>query len=257
MITKIWAHRGASSQAPENTLAAFDLAIRLGADGIELDVHLTADKVVVVTHDESCRRVAGEDGRIGDMTLSELRQLDFGRIKPGFTRQPIPTLADVFDLIRPSGLTINIELKNSINLYPGLEQQVLDLAAEGGMLDRICLSSFNHYSMAAARQIIKERTLAIPCGLLYSSLIYHPWDYARKLDVTAIHPMYNSLLIPGLVGHCREAGIAINVWTIDLPEHLSAAIGMNPDAIITNVPDQALTIRRQQTERDREDLCSH
>ena len=256
MITKIWAHRGASSQAPENTLAAFDLAVRQGADGIELDVHLTADKVVVVTHDESCRRAAGEDGLIGGMTLAELRRLDFGRIMPGFSRQQIPTLADVFDLIRPTGLTINIELKNSVTLYPGLEQQVLDLAVAGGMQDRVCLSSFNHYSMAAARRIIRERALAIPCGLLYSSLIYRPWDYARMLDAAAIHPMYNSLLIPGLAGQCREAGIAVNVWTIDLPEHLNRVMGMDLDAIITNVPDQALAIRRQQAARGREDLCS-
>ncbi|MDW7657085.1 MAG: glycerophosphodiester phosphodiesterase [Bacillota bacterium] len=244
MRTKIWAHRGASAAAPENTMTAFELAVRQGADGIELDVHLTADGAVVVTHDESCRRVTGEEGQIGQMTLDQLQLLDFGRILPGFDRQQIPTIAEVFDLIRPTGLMINIELKNSVNPYPGLEKAVLDLAETHHMSDHICLSTFNHYSLVLAAQLIRERGLSIPCGLLYSCGLYEPWVYARNVGVTAIHPHYANLRIPNLVLDCHTAGIQVNAWTIDQPDHLRLACGLGVDAIITNVPDLAVSLCR-------------
>lgn len=244
MRTKVWAHRGASAAAPENTMAAFELAIKQGADGIELDVHLTADEFIVVTHDESCRRVTGEEGQISQLTLAELRQFDFGAIMPGFGRQLIPTLADVFDLIRPTGMAINIELKNSVNPYPGLEKAVLDLAVMHNMTDQICLSSFSHYSLVLAAQLIRERNLAIPCGILYSCGLYEPWNYARNIGVTAIHPHYANLRIPGLVPDCHAAGIQVNAWTIDHPDHLQLACAMGVDAIITNIPDLAVSLCR-------------
>ncbi|MEA4890882.1 MAG: glycerophosphodiester phosphodiesterase [Clostridiaceae bacterium] len=246
-MTKIWAHRGASSTAPENTLAAFDLAIRQGADGIELDVHQSADNRLVVTHDESCRRATGEEGQISHMTLAELRRLDFGYIRPGFGFQPIPTLAEVFDLIRPSGLVINIELKNGVNPYPGMEKQILDLAADQHMAERICFSSFNHYSMVLASRLIAERKLGIPCGLLYSCGLVEPWVYAARIGVNALHPLYANLQIPGYVQASHEAGLAVNAWTIDQPEHIRLAIALGIDAVITNVPDTALGIRNQKT----------
>lgn len=244
MKTKIWAHRGASAAAPENTMAAFDLAIRQGADGIELDVHLTADEAVVVTHDESCRRVTGVEGLVSQMTLVELRRLDFGSIMPGFDRQQIPTLAEVFDLIRPTGMMINIELKNSVNPYPGLEKAVLDLAVSHKMTEQICFSSFNHYSLVLAEQLIRERNLAIPCGILYSCGLYEPWHYAHSVGISAIHPHYANLRIPGLVPDCHAAGIQINAWTIDHPDHLRLALALGVDAIITNVPDLAISLSR-------------
>ena len=249
MPTQIWAHRGASAAAPENTLAAFELAIRQGADGIELDVHLTADKAIVVTHDESCRRAANDPGQVSQMTLAELRALDFGQIKPGFGRQVIPTLAEVFDLVRPSGLMINIELKNSVIPYPGLELAVLDLAASYRMTDQICLSSFNHYSMVLAAKEIRVRRLAVPCGLLYSCGIYEPWVLARHCHVQALHPHYANLQIPGLGEDCRAAGIQLNAWTIDQPDHIRQALALGIDAIITNVPDTALALRREMASR--------
>jgi len=244
MKTKIWAHRGASAVAPENTMTAFERAIRQGADGIELDVHLTADDAVVVTHDESCRRVTGTEGLVSQMTLAGLRQLDFGAIMPGFDRQQIPTLAEVFDLIRPTGLMINIELKNSVNPYPGLEKAVLDLAGVHKMTDQICFSSFNHYSLVLAAQLIRERNLAIPCGILYSCGLYEPWNYALSAGVSSIHPHYANLRIPGLVPDCHAAGIQVNAWTIDHPDHLRLAMALGVDAIITNVPELAVSLSR-------------
>lgn len=243
--TKIWAHRGASSQAPENTLAAFDLAIRQGADGIELDVQRTADGILVVAHDEDCLRVTGQPGEIVKMSLEELRRLDFAAGQPQYGRQPLPTLAEVFDLVRPSGLTINIEMKNGIVLYPGLEDQVIKQAVEWEMQDRIQLSSFNHYSLVEALRLIREMKLGIPCGPLYDCGIVEPWLYAARLGFTAIHPHFANLRIPGLTASCHAAGIALNAWTIDHPEHIAMAIKLGIDAIITNVPEQAHLIREK------------
>ncbi len=244
MKTQIWAHRGASAAAPENTMAAFELAISQGADGIELDVHLSADGVVVVTHDESCRRVTGEEGQIGQMTLAQLRRLDFGRVRPGFNRQMIPTLAEVFDLVRPAGLTVNIELKNSIQPYPGLEQAVIALAIGHRMTEQICLSSFNHYSLHLAAQLSRERGCRIPCGLLYSCVLFEPWVYARHVGAAAVHPHYANLLIPRFVSDCHAADVRVHAWTIDQPEHLRQACALGTDAVITNVPDLAISLCR-------------
>jgi glycerophosphoryl diester phosphodiesterase len=241
--TKIWAHRGASSQAPENTLAAFDLAVRQGADGIELDVQRTADGVLVVAHDEDCMRVTGQAGAIAQMTLAELQRLNFAHVRPAAAFQTLPTLAEVFDLVSPCSLTINVELKNTLVLYPGLEEQVLSLAIAKGMQERIQLSSFNHYSLLEALRLIRELKLAVPCGPLYDCGLVEPWQYAQRHGFAAIHPHYGNLRIPGLVDHCRAAGIAVNTWTVDHPDHIAMALKLGVDALITNVPDQALLIR--------------
>jgi len=243
MKSKIWAHRGSSAQAPENTLAAFDLAARQQADGVELDVQRTADDVLVVTHDEDCRRVTGIPGLIAQMTLAELRGLNFAAFRPETGTHEIPTLAEVFDLLLPTGLTINIELKNSVNLYPGMEAQVLDLAVRHGMAERIQLSSFNHYSLMTAKRLILERHLTVPCGALYSCGLVDPWQYAAGIGLDAIHPHFAALRIPGLIEQCHALGIAINAWTIDKPENIRTALELGIDAIITNVPALAREIR--------------
>ena len=245
MKTRIWAHRGASRQEPENTLAAFELAVRQGTDGVELDVQRTADDVLVVTHDEDCRRVTGERGQIARLTFADLRQKNFAAFFPDARSQKIPTLSEVFDLIRPTGLTINIELKNSSNPYPGMERQVIDLVQAHGMQDRVQISSFNHESLKIAGQLIRERSLAIPCGALYSGMLAEPWAYAVRSGFQAIHPDARNLKIAGLAERCHLSGIAVNVWTIDQPDQIIQAFRLEVDALITNVPDQALRIREQ------------
>lgn len=241
----IWAHRGASTILPENTLVAFARAIQLGSDGLELDVQRTADGVLVVTHDEDCLRVTGQPGEIAKMTVAELKQLNFAAFLPDATPEKIPTLSEVFDLVKPSGLTINIEMKNALVLYPGLEAQILELVTEWGMQDRVQLSSFNHYSLLEASRMIREMNLTIPCGPLYNSGFLEPWKYAAAYGFAAIHPHYGNLRIPGLVAECHKHNVAVNAWTIDNPEHIGLALKLGVDAIITNVPEQALLLRGQ------------
>lgn len=123
----IFAHRGASAYAPENTLAAFELAIKQGAPAIELDATLTKDQMVVVFHDSSTERVCGYKGKINQMTLAEIKKLDAGSyFDPSFKGERIPTLEEVFDLVGDQ-LLINIELKNYLTPFDSLPQRVASI----------------------------------------------------------------------------------------------------------------------------------
>ena len=151
MNTQIYAHRGASGYAPENTLEAFELAAKMGAQGVELDVHITKDGYLVVAHDETIDRVSDGTGFIRDMTLEELKRFTFNKTHPEYKDARIPTLKEVFDLLRPTGLFINIEMKNSVYDYPNLEQKTIDLAREENMIQRVIFSSFNHSDVICAQ----------------------------------------------------------------------------------------------------------
>ena len=113
MKTKVWAHRGASAYAPENTLEAFLLAAEQGADGVELDVQLTKDGEMVVVHDEEIDRVSDGSGFVKDYTLAELKNLNFNKTHPEYQNVKIPTLREVYEALKPTGMTINVELKTA------------------------------------------------------------------------------------------------------------------------------------------------
>ncbi len=233
----IFAHRGASGYAPENTLEAFKLAADMGAHGVELDVHICRSGELVVTHDESIERVSDGQGLVMDLTLSELKALHFNRTHPEYADARIPTLQEVFQLLRPTGMRINIELKNSAIDYPDLEKKVIDLAAREGMLDKVLFSSFNHHSMLRVKAIDPK----LYCGLLYEATLVKPWAYAVALGVDAIHPHFTEVLVPG--GNCalaHKAGIEINTWTVNREEDLRAVLAEGADILITNYPDVGL-----------------
>ena len=105
--TKVWAHRGASGYAPENTLDAFQKAVEMGADGIELDVQMTKDSELVVIHDETIDRVSNGKGWVKDYTYEELKKINFNKTHLEYTKEEIPTLEQVYRLIKPTNLTIN------------------------------------------------------------------------------------------------------------------------------------------------------
>lgn len=155
MSTKplVWAHRGASGYAPENTLAAFQKAVDLGADGVELDIQLTKDDQIVVIHDEMIDRTSDGKGWVKDYTLEELRAFNYNRTKPEYKHADIPTMREVFELLKPTGLFINIEIKTGVVFYEKIEEKILALAKEMGMEDRVCYSSFNHYTVTRIHEL--------------------------------------------------------------------------------------------------------
>ena len=235
-MTEIWSHRGASGTYPENTLAAFQAAVNMGAQGIELDIQLTKDNEIVVCHDETVDRTSSGTGYIKDMTLEELRQLDFSILHPEHGPAQIPAMREVFELIKPTDLVINIELKNSLIDYPGLEKRVIDLTEAAFDPDRVIFSSFNHASMLRVKAIDPH----LVCGLLYEASLIEPWEYALRLGMDALHPQYAEVVTPG--GNCRkahEAGIRVHTWTVNDPETMAAVIREKADILITNYPDLA------------------
>lgn len=241
MMQRIFGHRGASGYAPENTLEAFELAARMGADGVELDVHIARDGELVVAHDERVDRVAFGSGLICEMTTAELKRLRFNRIHPEFEKATIPTLREVCELLKPTGLHINIELKNSIILYEGLEEKCVKLIDAMGMRERVVYSSFNHYSMCR----MKAMDPSLTCGLLYDAMQVEPWNYAKKLGADAIHPPFPELQVPEEVAKAHALGLKVNVWTANDESDIRFCLNAGADIIISNYPDRALRIRRE------------
>ena len=238
-MTRVWAHRGASARAPENTLAAFRLAHEMGADGVELDVQLTADGHVVVIHDETLDRTTTGRGPVGTRSLRELKALDASNGREGYEGESIPTLDEVLVLVGPTGMTVNIELKNSVEPYPGLEAAVLRIVEAAGMAERVIYSSFNHIS---ATQLARSSQPS-PVGLLFSDVLAEPWDYAQRLDMAALHPHWKYVqFVPETVERCHALGMGINVWTVDSPDMVRRLADLGADAVITNRPDEARTV---------------
>lgn len=235
MKTRVWAHRGASGYAPENTLEAFELAAKQGAEGVELDVQLTKDGELAVLHDERLERTTEGTGFLKDYTLKEVQSFKAVKTHPEYASGRIPTLAEVYSLLKPTGLEINVELKTGIFFYPGIEEKLLKLAREMGMEDRIWYSSFNHYSLVR----LKELKPAVRTGILYCDGWIAPWHYAKEIGADALHPVTFDLQAPGYFEGSRALGLRTHVWTVNDREEMKALAGKGVDAIITNYPDLA------------------
>lgn len=237
---KVWAHRGASAYAPENTLEAFELAVKMGADGVELDVHLNRDGEVVVAHDERVDRVSDGQGFIREMSLAELKALDFGVHFEQYRGARIPTLREVYALLAPTGLTVNVELKTTDFEYPGIEQKCVDLAREMGMTQRVLYSSFNFKSLDRVKAIDP----ALPVGLLYSAPLEDTLATVRAHSAQAVHAHYRLLYEPGMMDMLKQAGVWAHPWTVDEPEDVRRLMAAGIEAVITNRPDMAIEVRK-------------
>ncbi len=234
---KIWAHRGASEYAPENTMEAFEWAVKLGADGIELDVHKTKDQQIVVIHDEKLDRTSTGKGWVKNYTLDELRQFDYSR-GTGFGKEKhytIPTLREVYEMLKPTSLTINVELKTGIIHYQRIERELLKIAEEYGMSDRIIYSSFNHQSVEKIHLLDPDAKV----GFLYADAYTWMPEYAKKAGMNALHPAFYNLFLPRFMEDCAKNDIDVNIWTIDSLEQMFVCMEAGVNAIITNYPDKA------------------
>ena len=239
--TLVWAHRGASGYAPENTLEAFQKAVELGADGIELDVQMTKDGQLVVIHDETVDRTSYSKGWVKDYLYEDLKKLNVNRNFPEYGTVGIPTLEEVYLLIRPTGLRINTEIKTGIVFYEGIEEKAVALAAWLGMEERIVYSSFNHRSVMR----IKEFAPQAETAFLYEDGFLDMPEYASRHGVRALHPALYNLQYPGFLEECRRRDIKIRTWTVNEPEHMKLVCGYGLEAMITNYPDIGKQISEQ------------
>ena len=239
--TLIIAHRGASGYAPENTMEAFRLAAEMKADGIELDVHLTADGQVVVCHDAKVDRTSNGQGNITDYTLEELRTMDFGYhfYKEERRGIRIPTLEQVYELTAPLGMIVNVEIKSA---DPAIIPACAEIARRCGMEDKVIYSSFDHFQIERMKQYDPCATIAP----LYSFNMLKPWNYAVDINAQAVHPKYTQIhSIENYVKECHDRGVRVNVWTANTEEEISFLLDAGVDAIITNYPDVAMRLAEQ------------
>ena len=230
----IWAHRGASAAAPENTLAAFGLALQRQADGIELDVHMSRDGVPMVIHDDTLERTSNGRGRVSGWSAEKLQALDAGRwFAPAFAGERIPTLEQVLQLVGEQA-RINIELKSA-----AAGEAVLALLRRYPRTKAL-ISSFDHRLLARLR----GQAAQLPLGFLVDS----PWwrlGLRRALASRAesFHPRQDLVSRP-LLQACQRAGIKVYPWTVDVPERQDQLRRLGCDGLFTNLPGAAAACLR-------------
>lgn len=237
VYTKVWGHRGASGYAPENTLEAFKMAVEMKADGVELDIQLTKDGELVVIHDETINRVSNGSGWVKDYTLKELKSFNYNKMHPEYRSVTIPTLEEVYDMLKGTSLQINVELKTNMFFYEGIEKKVLKLGYKMGLQERIIYSSFNHYSIMNIKKLDSNAKL----GFLYTDGFINIAEYGKLMGVNAIHPPYNNLKYPGLIEVCKKNELQIIVWNVR-DKDIEECCELGVDAIITNYPDRTKEI---------------
>lgn len=229
-----FAHRGSSKVCPENTMAAFKKALEQGATGIETDVQLTKDGQMVLIHDETLERTTSGSGWVKDYTLQELRSLDAGgKFDPAFQGEAIPTLDELLELVQDHGIIVNIELKNGVILYEGLEQKVIERVRAFQMEDRVVISSFNHYSLFLCKQLAPE----IRTGILYMEGLFEPWKYADTLRADALHA-YHYAVLPEFVQGAKASGKVYHPFTVNDVQEMQRLLDAGVDGIITDYPDR-------------------
>lgn len=191
---KIWAHRGCSQRYPENTLLAFEKALKIkGLAGIELDIQLTKDRHMVVFHDERVDRTTEGIGCVRDYTLADLKRLHiYADVHP---TQQIPTIEEVLDLIEPamrSGLKLNIELKNSVYPYEGMEEQIIDLIHARGLQEQVVYSSFSARSL----QKVRELDPVTEIGILDTKVSDCLYKLQGGCGANVLHPYWRGIDLP-------------------------------------------------------------
>ncbi|MCC5892106.1 glycerophosphodiester phosphodiesterase [Exiguobacterium sp.] len=232
---KLFAHRGVMAHYPENTMAAFRAAIVAGADGIETDVHMTRDGVLVLIHDESLERTTDGRGRVVDLTLAELRTANAAVHFEG--SEPVPTLEEFLALVMPTGLCVNLELKTDIEHYPGIEERLVEVVERTDFpANRLVISSFNHDTLRRLRKLSTEYELAA----LSSRRIADPVAYLKQLDASAFHPSVRAST-DAEIATLVEAGVKVRPYTVKTLDQLTRFQKLGVDALFVNDIEWART----------------
>lgn len=231
------AHRGASAYAPENTISAFDKAVEMKADYIEIDVQRSKDGELVLIHDTSVDRTTDGTGKVGDLTFEQLRNLDAGSWKgEQFTGEKIPTFDEILDRYHGK-IGILIELK-APELYPGIEESIAEELKERNLdkpqNEKIIIQSFNFESMKKMNDLLPK----VPIGVLTSSKLHTTPQVLQEFSTYAdyFNPSYG-IVDEELVNQVHSLGMKIGSWTVRSQEAADFLLDMGVDAIITDYPD--------------------
>jgi glycerophosphoryl diester phosphodiesterase len=232
-MTLIIAHRGASAYAPENTLAAFDLAHRQGADMIELDVQPTADGRLAIFHDDTTERWDGRPRPVGACTLAELERLDIGG-------ERVPALEEALAFAAETGIALNVELKTA-----GMAPRCAALLREFGVVEQVVVSSFVPAALHELRAVAPE----VRRGYLMGTDTRRPdvrarelWPFfaLRSIEAAAWHPYEGLPMLDQIIPVARRAGYQVHVWTVDDPARMRQLVAAGASGLITNKPDVGL-----------------
>ena len=237
----IIAHRGASAHAPENTLSAFKLAIQKKADVIELDTKLTADEQVVVIHDQTVDRTTDGSGRVNNLPLAALRELNAGaHFGENFQNEPIPTLEEVLEICAGK-ILFNIELTNYQTPFDTLAEKVSQLIARFDLENHLLVSSFHPIPLRRFHKL----SATIPIGFLAKSgsagFLSRSWLGRAIVHYHVIHPE-KSNVSPNLVNKAHMSGQQVHPFTVNEPAEMVKLFAMGVDGIITDDPALARQI---------------
>jgi glycerophosphoryl diester phosphodiesterase len=226
-------HRGAAGLAPENTLAALREAINQGVGLVEVDVHRTADGVLVLMHDETVDRTTDGTGAVRGLTWDEISKLDAGsHFSPKFAGESVPSLDSALELIAEWPVTLVLEVKNP-HLYPGIEQQILEAVKRFDASDRVIVMSFDHGWL----ERFKENKLAsdITIGLIS----WLPCNMAQIASTRVVSVYWPSVLLPPTsVRRIHNQGYQVWVWTVNDTRLMRLLVWLGVDGIITDRPDR-------------------
>lgn len=233
-----YGHRGASGYFPENTMVAFEKAIEMGATGIETDVQMTKDGVLVLIHDEYVNRTTDGIGLVKDYTYKELMKLNASTYMKNYTNKTsIPTVEELLALAKNQDIIINFEIKSGVILYPNIEENLINLIYKEQFQNNVILSNFNHYSLVKCKEVSRE----IPTGILYMEGLYKVEDYCSTVGANALHP-YFYCAQPEVIQNAHEKGLKVNPFTVNDEDAMNNLILAGVDGIITNYPDKLKNI---------------
>ena len=251
------AHRGYSSVAPENTLAAFEAALRCGADMVETDLHPTADGSVALIHDPEVDATTGGRGRVAELATEELTRLDAGSwFSTAYRGQRVPLLADLLDLLTEHpGAQLLLELKEVWTAEQ--VRTAVDLVRRAGAADQVVLQSFEVATLEHVRDVAPGIRRAVLLDEAAPDALAQGRALRRDLGVLACNPGVASLVRrPEVVGQLQEAGLAVWTWTVDESVLWRSVVDSGVDGVITNRPDGLkgwLEARREATQPVRPD----
>jgi glycerophosphoryl diester phosphodiesterase len=241
-MTVNYAHRGASGYYPENTMLAFEKAVELGCTGIETDVQMTSDGVLVLIHDEMVNRTTECVGFVKDYTYNELRKLNAGSwFSSKYSGVKIPSLEELLLFSADKNLILNLEVKSEIINYVGIEEKLIELIYKYNIQERVIISSFNHYSTVKCKEISKN----VKTGLLYYENLYKPQEYAKSAFADALHPYFYTLNNE-IIKEAKKEGMLINTYTVNDINYMKYFVEHQVDGIITNYPDKLKNIIEEQ-----------
>jgi len=234
--TLVIAHRGASAYAPENTIASARLGWELGADAVEVDVHLSADNKIVVIHDSNTGRISGEMMAVSETSLDNLKTLDVGSWKDEkYKDERIPTLHEIVDLI-PDGKKLVVEIKSDIRLVPVLERELKN----DPKLGQLIFIAFNYETIKAVKQLIPENK-AYWLSSRFSEPLSTVLQHVKNDGLDGVDLHY-SLITPELMDYAKELLLEVHCWTVDDLVKAKELSKLGVNSITTNIPDKILDI---------------